>query len=67
MVRTLKLAPEARYGEEIGADHLVMTWLVKHAVATINRCAVGIAEFGECVWHLKPGTTGKTLSELWEY
>ena len=41
MVRTYKLALEARIGAEIPEDHNIIPWLIKHAAASLNRYNVG--------------------------
>ena len=39
-VRTMKDALESRIGEEIGPDHVVMTWLAEYAATLLRRCLI---------------------------
>jgi len=41
IIRTYKLALEARLGADIPEDHVIMGWLVKHAAANRNRFHIG--------------------------
>ena len=41
MARTYKLALEKRLGVEIGEDHPIMPWLIKHGAANKNRLHLG--------------------------
>ena len=41
MVRSLKLALEARIGAEVPEDHPVVPWLVRHAAQAVNRYRIG--------------------------
>ena len=77
-IRTMKEAVDSRFQDRIAGHHPVLSWLPRHAAASIVRYNIGkdgrtaherwkgkkfkreVAEFGECVWYLKPRSRGAT-------
>ena len=41
MVRSLKLALEARVRAEVPEEHAVIPWMVRHAAQVVNRYRIG--------------------------
>ena len=77
-IRTTKEALDSRYKDRIPGHHPVLSWVPRHAAASVVRYNVGkdgrtaherwkgkkfkreVAEFGDCVWFLKPRSRGAT-------
>ena len=60
--RTLKEALDSRYKDRIPASHPVLSWLPRHAAATVSRYQIG--KDGKTAHERLKGTQSKDKNEI---